>query len=109
MPHAPTEILNLRHASIRQAMTAASVDALVVVSLPNIAWLTNFGGSSAIVVLTPDRVAFITDSRYVTAVTDTRGTQHECPGLDLVVVDGSYDTTLRGALASGPFRRVAFE
>ena len=48
-------------------MTAASVDALIVVSLPNIAWLTNFGGSSAIVVLTPDTVAFITDSRYVTA------------------------------------------
>ena len=109
MPHAPTDILELRHTAIRQAMTAASVDAVVVVSLPNIAWLTNFAGSSAIVVLTLDNLAFITDSRYVTAVADMRGTPHECPGLELVVVDGSYDATLGGILSERPFSRVGFE
>ena len=35
---------------------------------PNILYLTNFTGSAAIVVLTPDRVIFLTDSRYVTAI-----------------------------------------
>ena len=52
MPHAPSNCLSRRHGAIRQALRDASLDALVVVSLPNIAYLTNFGGSSAILVLT---------------------------------------------------------
>jgi len=54
-------------------MAERTLDALVVTSLPNILYLTNFVGSSAIVVMTSDRLLFITDSRYVAAVTDTRG------------------------------------
>ena len=46
----------------------AVLDALVVTSLPNILYLTNFTGSSAIVVITADRLHFITDFRYVTAI-----------------------------------------
>jgi Xaa-Pro aminopeptidase len=90
-------------------MHAASLDALVVVALPNIAWLTNFAGSSAIVVLTADALHFITDSRYVTAVGDMRQTAHECPDLHLVVVDGSYDSTLAGVLSRDGRGRVGFE
>lgn len=109
MPHAPTDALSHRHGALRRAMAAASLDALVVVSLPNIAYLTNFSGSSAIVVLTPDRLLFITDSRYVTAVSDTRQTAHECRGLELVTVDGTYDATLATVLTGGRFARVGFE
>jgi Xaa-Pro aminopeptidase len=109
MPHAPTDALSRRHASIRQSMGAASLDAIVVTSLPNIGWLTNFAGSSAVVVLTADGLRFITDSRYVTAVSDTRQTAHECPGLELVVVDGSYDATLASVLSREGFGRVGFE
>jgi Xaa-Pro aminopeptidase len=109
MPHAPTDALSRRHAAIREAMRAASIDAMVVVSLPNISYLTNFVGSSAIVVITPDDLRFITDSRYMTSVADMRQTAHECPGLQLVVVDGSYDATLASLLSGGGFRRVGFE
>ncbi|HUR35407.1 MAG TPA: Xaa-Pro peptidase family protein [Vicinamibacterales bacterium] len=108
MPHAPSAALSQRHAAIRDAMHAASVDALVVLSLPNITWLTNYVGSSAVVVLTSDDLHFITDSRYVTAVSDMRQTAHECPGLDLVVVDGSYDGTLAAVLGRG-LTRIGFE
>src|SRR5215212_2253602 len=108
MPHAPTAALSRRHAAIRERLRADSLDAFVIFSLPNISWLTNYVGSSAIVVLTPDRLHFITDSRYVTAVSDMRQTAHECPGLELVVVDGSYDATLTGLLAS-PLTRIGFE
>ena len=109
MPYAPSAALSRRHAAVRDAMASASLDALVVVSVPNIAYLTNFGGSSACVVLTPDALHFITDSRYTTVVADTQQTDHACPGLDLVVVDGSYDATLASVLSKGGALRVGFE
>lgn len=109
MPHAPSDALSRRHSAVRAAMATASLDALVVVSLPNIAYLTNFAGSSACVVLTHDALHFITDSRYTTVVSDTQQTPCACPGLDLVVVDGSYDATLVSVLAAGPGKRVGFE
>ena len=109
MPHAPSDLLSRRHASIRSAMADTGLDALVVFALPNITWLTNFVGSAAIVVLTRDRLLFITDSRYVTAVSDMTGTVHECPGLELVEVDGAYDPTLASVLAGRGSGRVGFE
>ena len=47
-----------------------------------------------------------TDSRYVTAIDETRGTPHECPALDVVVVEGSYDARLAELLRSGSLRRI---
>ena len=109
MPHAPTDTLSRRLHAIRDALALAKVDALVVTSLPNVLYLTNFGGSSAIVVLTADRLIFITDSRYVSTISDMRGTAHECPQLELVTVGGAYDATLAQILAALPSARVGFE
>jgi Xaa-Pro aminopeptidase len=85
------------------------VDALVVTSLPNVAYLTNFDGSAAIVVLTASRLYFITDFRYITATQDMLGQPHECPDLELVVVKGSYDATLAAVLASLSSTHIGFE
>ncbi|HWF83492.1 MAG TPA: M24 family metallopeptidase, partial [Vicinamibacterales bacterium] len=85
-------------------MADRGLDALVVTSLPNILYLTNFTGSSAIVVLTRERLHFITDFRYVTVMTEACGTATECPGLELVVVQGSYDAALAALLDSLPGR-----
>ncbi len=90
-------------------MVEQRLDALVVTSLPNVLYLTNFTGSAAIVVLTSDRLRFLTDFRYVSAICDTRGASDECPGLDLVRVDGSYDVTLAATLKAMPRARVGFE
>jgi len=90
-------------------MAGVSLEALVVTSLPNITYLTNFTGSSAILVLASDVAYFLTDSRYVTAVSATRGTAWECPGLELVVVEGSYDAGLAQLLSAHGFKRVGFE
>ena len=109
MSHAPTDTLSRRHAAIRQVLAARGLDALAVTSLPNIRYLTNFGGSSAIVVLTADRLRFITDFRYLTAIDETRGTASECPGLELVRVDGRTTTRWRPLLAAMPRTRVGFE
>jgi Xaa-Pro aminopeptidase len=108
MSHAPTAALSHRHDLIRERLAASRLDALVVTTLPNVLYLTNFTGSTAIVVLTRDRLHFLTDFRYVTAVTDSVGTPFECPGLALVPVEGSYDATLAAVLGRAG-SRVGFE
>jgi Xaa-Pro aminopeptidase len=109
MSHAPAEALSRRHEVVRHACAAQSLDALVVTSLPNVLYLTNFTGSAGIVVLTAKRLHFITDFRYVSAVEATRGQQQGCPGLELVIVDASYDTTLVSLLQTLRSERVGFE
>ena len=116
MSHAPTSALSARHQRIRSAFATAGpagseggIDALVVTSLPNILYLTNFDGSAAIVVMTRERLYFITDFRYVTAANDMRGQPYECPDFELITVKDSYDSTLAGLLASLPHMRVGFE
>ena len=79
MSHAPTAALSARHHTVRHAAASRSLDALVVTSLPNILYLTNFTGSSAIVVITAGHFYFVTDFRYLTSMTDARGTA--CDGV----------------------------
>jgi Xaa-Pro aminopeptidase len=109
MSHAPTAALKRRHNVIQDALETHRVDALVITALPNILYLTNFTGSSAIVVLSADRLRFLTDSRYLTVVDETRGRAYECPGLEVVTVEGSYDAKLAEVLAGQGWTRVAFE
>src|SRR6185436_8276419 len=109
MSHAPADALSRRHQTVRQACADRSLDALIVTSLPNMLYLTNFTGSSAIVVLTADRLHFVTDFRYVTAIEATRDTPYACPDIELLVVDGSYDGTLATLLRSMPSARIGFE
>src|SRR5256885_10562140 len=109
MSHAPSAALSRRHALVRDAIARAGLDALVVTSLPNVLYLTNFTGSSGIVVVEAERLRFVTDFRYVSALAASRGAPHECPDLDVVVVDGSFDATLASVIASAAGRRVGFE
>jgi Xaa-Pro aminopeptidase len=109
MSHAPSEHLSERLRQVRQALADRTLDALIVTSMPNVLYLTNFSGSSAIVLVTVDRLLFLTDSRYVTSMSDARGTSFECLGLELVVVEGAYDTTLADVLRTMPGANVGFE
>jgi Xaa-Pro aminopeptidase len=109
MSRAPSATLRRRHQLVRAAAARHQVDALIVTTRSNILYLTNFTGSSAIVVLTADRVYFITDFRYLTAIERQQGAVHACPDLDLVVVDGSYDATLAKLVGSLDIGRIGFE
>jgi Xaa-Pro aminopeptidase len=109
MSHAPTDALSRRLQTIRDTMAGRSIDALVITSLPNVLYLTNFSGTSAIAVLTCDRLLFITDFRYVTSMTESRERPWSCPGLELVTVDGSYDATLAATLRALGAARIGFE
>ncbi len=109
MSHASSGTLKHRQDRLRRNLADRSVEALVITSPANITYLTNFTGSSAIVVLAPQSVLFLTDSRYVAALADTRGTASECPDLSLVVVEGSYDAALVRAIADAGWTHVGFE
>jgi len=109
MSHAPSRALSARQQIVRSELTSRGLDALVVTSLSNILYLTNFTGSAAIVVLTADRLFFITDFRYLTVLDEAKGTAHECRDTDVVTVEGSYDAMLARLLAAHPFRRIGFE
>jgi Xaa-Pro aminopeptidase len=109
MSYAPSLALSERHRIVREGLASRGLDALVITSLANILYLTNFTGSSAILVVTADRLFFITDFRYLTVLSESRGTAHECPDLEVVTVEGSYDATLAELLAAQPRRRIGFE
>lgn len=109
MSHAPTDTLDRRLQTVRSGMAGQALDALVVTSLANVLYLTNFEGSSAIAVVTAERVLFITDFRYLTTMSDIQGSAHGCPGLEVITVDASYDETLAATLAAIAPRRVGFE
>ena len=109
MSHAPSPALSLRQHAVREALASRGLDAFIVTSLPNILYLTNFTGSSAILVVTADRVFFITDFRYLTVLAEAAGTPHACPGIEIVTVEGSYDGTLATLLTDQHWRRIGFE
>jgi Xaa-Pro aminopeptidase len=49
---------------LRAAMAAAEVPALLVTHLTSIRYLTGFTGSAALLLVTPERLTFVTDGRY---------------------------------------------
>ncbi len=62
-----------RLAALRESMRREHIDALLVLSIPNIRYLTGFSGSSAVVIVTASDVHFITDFRYETQVAEQVG------------------------------------
>lgn len=89
-------------------MRSAPLDAHVVTSLPNVAYLTGLFASAASVVITADRFWLITDGRYLGTAQPLVA---DLPGVELVMAPASrpFDTNLVDALASIGNGRVGFE
>ncbi|HEY8165978.1 MAG TPA: aminopeptidase P family protein [Gemmatimonadaceae bacterium] len=62
-----------RHAALIEKLREQQVDALLLVSLPNIRYLTGFSGSSGIVVATRSGMLLLSDFRYETQATEEAG------------------------------------
>ncbi|MEO7455144.1 MAG: aminopeptidase P family protein [Gemmatimonadaceae bacterium] len=62
-----------RIAALVDGLSAAHLDGLLLTGLSNIRYLTGFSGSSALLVVTPKDIVFITDFRYQTQVVDEVG------------------------------------
>jgi Xaa-Pro aminopeptidase len=108
MQIAPAEFLNTRLKNLRAALSARTLDALVVTSLPNIAYLTGFFASAAAVVVTQDTVQVIGDGRYATVLVSHAAS---FPALTPTIIDAgsSYDEAIVSALLPLAGSCVAFE
>ena len=108
MQLAPPDRHLARHARLREDLRAASLDALVVTALPNIAYLTGLFASTAALVASADRLALIVDGRYVAAA---KARAQELGDLDIVRVptSGSHDECIAAEVAAFTNGRVGFE
>jgi Xaa-Pro aminopeptidase len=58
---------------VREAVTDAGCEALLVTNLVNIRYLTGFTGTAAVVLVLPDELVFVTDGRYQERSADELG------------------------------------
>ena len=108
MNTAPPEFHLARHARLQADLRAAAIDALVVSSLPNIAYLTGLFASAAAVVVSQSGVTLIVDSRY--AIT-AKARQRELGEIDVIAAPAGVSADEAVAAVVGTFTngRVGFE
>ena len=93
---APAEWLEARVRKLRLTMERQGLDALIVTSLPNIAYLTGLFASAAAMVVAPDDLVLIGDGRYATALQD-RAAAYPAISPRLVDTGSSYDEAIVAA------------
>lgn len=86
MQVAPAHLRLARQAALRDQLRADGLDAMLVTSLANVAYLTGLFASAAGVVMTRDRTALITDGRYL-GIAETLVA--DLPGVALVITPAS--------------------
>ncbi|HEX6164422.1 MAG TPA: Xaa-Pro peptidase family protein, partial [Vicinamibacterales bacterium] len=105
---APAPLRLARHARLREAILNAGLDALLVTSLSNVAYLSGLFASAAAAVITRDRFTLITDGRYLGIA---RGLLADMPDVELVITPATipFDQALAEALCSIGHGRAGFE
>ena len=97
-------ILNRREC-LRRNLDAADLDALLVSSPTNVAYLTGFTGDSSVLLLGRQRDLILSDGRFTTQL------EQECPGLEAYIRPGTQ--TMNQAVAQSAeslgVRRLGFE
>lgn len=108
MPPAPPDLLDARFHRLLHSLSTAHLDALVVTSLPNVAYLTGFVGSAAMALVTRDGLRLITDGRYAT-IAERRAADYRTVTTTTVASGSSYEETLIDTIRPFAGGRVALE
>jgi Xaa-Pro aminopeptidase len=108
MQLAPPDHHLARRARLGDDLRAESLDALLVTSLPNVAYLTGLFATAGAVVASPHRLTLIVDGRYRTAA---HARANDLDGLEVVQLptSGSYDEAIVAVLGTLGNVRVGFE
>jgi Xaa-Pro aminopeptidase len=109
MALATSASLGARHATVRRALEALSLDALVVTNPTNIRYLTNHAGSAGTLVATAGALHLLVDFRYQEAIRQFQQTEAACPSMQVWSVAASYDEALLDCLAQIGVSTVGFE
>jgi Xaa-Pro aminopeptidase len=104
----PPDVLAPRAEALRRALTPSGVDVLLVTSLPNIAYLTGFFASAAVLVVGPAEMHLVSDGRYGQALAAREEAYPAVRTVELTPGD-SYDSAALALLE--PYRglRVGVE
>ncbi|MGI8589227.1 MAG: M24 family metallopeptidase [Chloroflexia bacterium] len=92
-----------RRARLQAALSAQGCDALLVSHPPNQRYLTNFRGEDSMVIVTPDQVLLLTDSRF------TIQAAHETVGTKVIERDPRMVDSLAGQFGELGVKRLCFE
>jgi Xaa-Pro aminopeptidase len=100
-----TDVLTDRVARLRSRILADGLDALIVTGPGSVRWLTGYGGSNGLCIVTATEQRFLTDFRYGTGVAYLRDSWDvQVVDQNLIGVIGEQATSMLGDA-----RRVAFE
>jgi len=91
---------------VRAALAGAEVDALLIMEMVNVGYVTGFTGSAGYALITPDAAVLITDARY------TLRARAECPHFEVVIASssGGYMEVLKAQMAAhSSIKTVGFE
>jgi Xaa-Pro aminopeptidase len=107
----PPHPLLHRHEAVAAAPGIAELDGLVITNLSNIRYLTGFGGSAGLLVVTPARLYLLVDFRYSAAVESLVATGAAPPTVEVVALGGNsgYDRRFAELAAEQGWRRLGFE
>jgi Xaa-Pro aminopeptidase len=109
MALATSASLGVRHATVRGAVEALSLDALVVTNPTNIRYLTNHAGSAGTLVATAGAMHLLADFRYQEAIRQLQQSEAACPTMQVWNAAASYDEALLDCLAQIGVSTVGFE
>ena len=101
MPRTPGRIEKLT----RTLVAEPAVDAILVLSVTNVRYLTGFSGSSAALFVAKERALLVSDGRYATQIAQ------ECPGLEVHIrpVEQTLNQAIGEVGSKLGIRTLAFE
>jgi Xaa-Pro aminopeptidase len=106
-PQLPPMDVAGRGAGLRARFERAGIDALLVTRLPNVVYLTGFTGSSAMVLVGPDELVFVTDGRYGEQAAEQLTAAGVGARLEVRVSQAAQRDVMREA--AGGYRRLGLE
>ncbi len=95
--------MNHRVAALRERMSQAGLDAMLIAKPENRRYLSGFTGTSANLILTEDQALLFTDFRYLEQASS------QCTGWTIVESGSSFVETAGDALAKQGVRSLGFE
>jgi Xaa-Pro aminopeptidase len=99
----PKAYLKARQKQVRDAMKALKLDAILLTSPPDLAYLTNFTGDDSIGLITEKDVFLVTDFRY------KEQAEMEAGWVKTTVRDGKMSSALANTLLETKAKRIGFE
>jgi Xaa-Pro aminopeptidase len=93
--------MSARPARVIETLDGREIDVLLVDALVNLRYLTGFTGSSALALLSPDKLVFVTDFRYVEQAAEQVDTAFERIRAPQELMDAIVDVMPPGAVRLG--------